>query len=176
MQHEKQLSKIAITLYLVIFVLIAFDVLGDYSDGIDWGHVMVELLVLLLAAAGLGYFGSKYFQETQLALSMLKTDLENARQEARIWRKENNALIAGLGVEIQKQFSRWELTQAEAEVALLLLKGFSHQEIADIRHASERTVREQARVVYRKSGNTGRSELSAFFLEDLLLPRQEQES
>ena len=35
---------------------------------------------------------------------------------------------------------------------------------------SERTVRQHAVSVYRKSGLAGRAELSAFFLEDLLLP------
>ena len=35
---------------------------------------------------------------------------------------------------------------------------------------SDRTVRQQAVEVYRKSGLSGRAELSAFFLEDLLLP------
>ena len=35
----------------------------------------------------------------------------------------------------------------------------------------ERTVREQARSLYRKSGLTGRADLAAFFLEDLLPAR-----
>ena len=35
---------------------------------------------------------------------------------------------------------------------------------------SERTGREQARSIYSKAGLTGRSALSAFFLEDLLAP------
>ena len=39
-----------------------------------------------------------------------------------------------------------------------------------MRATSERTVREQARSVYRKAGVSGRSGLSAYFLEDLLLP------
>ena len=60
------------------------------------------------------------------------------------------------------------MTQAEMEVGMLMLKGFSHPEIADVRAASERTIRDQARAVYRKSGLARRSELSAFFLEDLL--------
>tara|TARA_B110000259_G_scaffold38010_1_gene43220 strand:- start:8597 stop:8890 length:294 start_codon:yes stop_codon:yes gene_type:complete len=62
-----------------------------------------------------------------------------------------------------KQFDRWKMTQAEIQVGMLMLKGLSHQEIADVRATSERTIREQARAVYRKSGLTGRSELSAFF-------------
>lgn len=171
MWNEKQLSKIAIGLYVVIFILIATDLAGDYSDGIEWGHILVEVSVLLMATIGIGFFGRKYYQATQSTLRALKTDLVKANQEAQLWRDENRELIAGLGVEIQKQFIRWGLTNAEAEVGLMLLKGFSLQEIADLRQSSERTVREQARTVYRKSGISGRSGLSAFFLEDLLLPR-----
>jgi hypothetical protein len=38
------------------------------------------------------------------------------------------------------------------------------------RHTSEKTARVQSSAVYAKSGLSGRSELSAFFLEDLLPP------
>jgi DNA-binding CsgD family transcriptional regulator len=78
--------------------------------------------------------------------------------------------MCGLGAAIEKQFERWALSKSEAEVGLLLLKGLSHREIGEVRGVSERTVREQARAVYRKAGLSGRSALSAFFLEDLLLP------
>ena len=80
-------------------------------------------------------------------------------------------MLDGLGEAIEQQFTRWNLTDAEREVALLLLKGLSHQ--GDRRACaavSERTVREQARAVYTKAGLTGRAALSAFFLEDLLAP------
>jgi DNA-binding CsgD family transcriptional regulator len=70
------------------------------------------------------------------------------------------------------QFSRWHLTEAEREVALLLLKGLSLKEIATVRATTERTVRAQARSLYSKAGLTGRAALSAFFLEDLLVPTQ----
>jgi DNA-binding NarL/FixJ family response regulator len=36
---------------------------------------------------------------------------------------------------------------------------------------SETTVRQQARAIYRKAGLSGRHDLAAFFLEDLLGPR-----
>ena len=166
----QRLIKIGLALYATIFALIALDLVGDYSDGIDWAHIAVELAVLMIAVIGLSLLGRAYYQNTQLTLQHLQLDLTVAKQEAERWRSESRDLIQGLGLEIQKQFSRWELTQAESEVGLLILKGFSHQEIADIRGASERTVREQARALYRKAGLAGRSELSAFFLEDLLLP------
>ncbi|MGB7816172.1 MAG: hypothetical protein WBL28_07460 [Methylotenera sp.] len=168
---NQRLIKIAMILYGVIFTLIALDILSDYGDGIEWSHLVVELMVLMIAVIGLGIFWHKYYQSTQTTLRILQTNLTEAHQEAQRWRNESRDLIAGLGVEIQKQFMRWGLGNAEAEVGLLLLKGFSHQEIANIRIASERTVREQARAIYRKAGISGRSSLSAFFLEDLLLPR-----
>jgi DNA-binding NarL/FixJ family response regulator len=63
------------------------------------------------------------------------------------------------------------LTAAEREVGLLLLKGLSHKEVAAARGTSETTIRQQALAVYRKAGLRNRSDLSAFFLEDLLLPQ-----
>ena len=62
------------------------------------------------------------------------------------------------------------MTEAEREVALLLLKGLSRKEVAAVRATSERTVREQARSIYSKARLTGYVALSAFFLEDLLAP------
>ncbi len=76
----------------------------------------------------------------------------------------------GAGGALDIQFTRWSLTDAEREVALLLLKGLSTKEIAAVRTGSERTVREHARSIYAKAGLTGRAALSAFFLENLLAP------
>jgi len=97
-------------------------------------------------------------------------DLELARAQGQRWRSEARTYLQGLGEAIETQFNRWNLTEAEREVALLLLKGLSHKEIATVRAVSERTVREQSRAVYSKAGLTGRTALSAFFLEDLLAP------
>ena len=69
-----------------------------------------------------------------------------------------------------ERFTAWGLTPAEREVALLLLKGRSHKQIAFATGRSERTVRQHAVAVYQKSSLSGRAELAAFFLEDILLP------
>ena len=45
----------------------------------------------------------------------------------------------------------------------------SMKEISDLRHVKEKTVRQQATQVYAKSGYTGRHELAAHFIEDLML-------
>ena len=79
-------------------------------------------------------------------------------------------MLRGLGDAIDRQCERWGLSAAEKEIALLLLKGLSLKEIAAVRQTSERTVRQQAQSIYRRSSLGGRAELAAFFLEDLLLP------
>jgi DNA-binding NarL/FixJ family response regulator len=57
-------------------------------------------------------------------------------------------------------------------VAFLLLKGLSLKEVAGVRNTSEKTARVQSMAVYAKAGISGRSELAAFFLEDLLPPSE----
>jgi DNA-binding CsgD family transcriptional regulator len=101
---------------------------------------------------------------------LLSGDLDRARDEARRWKTEASDVLRGLGAAIDAQFGRWGLSSAEREVALLLLNRLAHKEIAEVRQTSEKTVRQQSLAVYRKAGLSGRAELSAFFLEDLLLP------
>ena len=97
----------------------------------------------------------------------LATALESSREEAERWRREAEAQLADLGEAIETQLERWELTEAEAQVALELLKGRSHKQIAAARGTSERTVRQQAHAVYRKAGLADRADLAAFFLGPL---------
>ena len=103
-------------------------------------------------------------------LGDLEDNLDRTRRESIRWREHYQDTIRGLSAAINDQFERWELSAAEAEIAMLMLKGLGLKEIAEIRGTGERTVREQARSVYRKAGVANRSALSAFFLEDLLAP------
>lgn len=168
---NKRFSLWAIAVSLLVFVLIAIDLLGDYRDGVSWMHLLTEVVILMLSLAGLAYFGWLSYQLAQSKISGLTQDLALAEQQARQWRETNRELVAGLAAQIQKQFDLWHLTPAEAEVGLLILKGLGLSDIAELRRTSERTIRDQAQAVYRKAGVAGRSELSAFFLEDLLPPR-----
>lgn len=153
----------------LIAVLIGWDVLSDYSSGVKLMHLIVELALLLLAASMFGYILARMLRGRR-ELKQLHRRLDTARAESRRWRSRYQSTIRGLSEAIEEQFGLWQLSAAEAQVALLLLKGLSFKEIAAARHTSERTVREQARAAYRKAGLGGRSELAAFFLEDLLLP------
>src|SRR5213078_4265991 len=109
-------------------------------------------------------------QRLDRELTAARAEATRWAEDARRWNSEAQHVLQGLGAAIDRQFDRWGLTDAEREVALLQLKGLRHREIAELRHTSERTVRQQALAVYRKAGLAGRSDLAAFFLEDLLLP------
>ncbi len=158
-----------ITLFALIFLLIAWDLTGDYRDGAGRLHVFLESGVLLLAASGIGMLLWRVYL-TRASVRLLQLDLDRVTEESNRWREDNLAFIEGLGAAIRQQFINWELTMAESDVALFLLKGLSFKEIAAMRETSERTVREQAGSVYRKAGISSRSALTAFFLEDLLMP------
>lgn len=151
----------AIALFGVVVVLIGWDLYVDFGEGASLWHLAVESFIFVVAVSGVILMWRQ--------LDRTQSDLVDALVEAEQWKKESSDLIQGLGVAIDRQFERWNLTKAEADVGLFLLKGLSHKEIANIRQTSERTVREQSRALYRKSGLPGRSSLSAFFLEDLLL-------
>lgn len=157
-------------LYLALaFVFLTVDPVMDMRDGESLSHVLVELFFAGVTLAGLLALLWDQRRERQRR-SSLEADLQDAHSDVARWRSEAQGLLEGLGQAIDRQFQRWHLTPAECAVGILLLKGLSHKEVAEARQTSERTVRQQAREIYRKSGTGGRAELSAWFLEDLLLP------
>ena len=139
------------------------------------GQILMELaepVLIVLAVAGVVHLLGRMQRQHLEQLSLMR-DLEVARAEGAQWRADMRELLKGLGSAIDSQFDRWQLTAAEREIALLMLKGLSHKEIALARDTSERTIRQQAQAIYGKANLSGRAALSAFFLEDLLLPREQ---
>lgn len=171
--QTKHVSALAIGCFGVIALLIGFDIAADYRAGTQAAHLLTEALVMAAAVGGVSLLGRQLFRVERRA-ARLSVDLEAARREAERFRNEARDALRGLGEAIDHQFTRWNLTRAEREVGLLLLKGLSHREIADARSTGATTIRQQALAIYRKSGLRSRAELSAFFLEDLLLPVDER--
>ncbi len=135
-------------------------------------HTWVEMAFVVLLLGSVAHLWHGWTRDRR---GLLRAELSAvaSREDARQWRQRAEKLLAGLGAEIDGQFERWSLSPAERQVGLLVLKGLGHREIAETLQRSERTVRQHAAAVYRKSGLAGRAELAAFFLEDLLLPASE---
>jgi len=66
---------------------------------------------------------------------------------------------------IDGDFTEWNLSSAESDIAWFMLRGLPMKEIAGLRGTSERTVRQQAQAIYRKAGLEGRSDLAGRVLE-----------
>ena len=150
-------TGLASLLFAAIAVLMVADMASDAGTGANRLHLMGEALVMVAAFAGVGLLW-RGWRAAEARAAQLDVDLD---------------ALQGLGVAIDAQFERWKLTPAEREIGLLLLKGLSHREVAEIRQTTEVTVRQQSLTLYRKAGLRSRSDLSAFFLEDLLLPREQ---
>ncbi len=136
---------------------------------VDFAFALIDIVPIVLVSVGVVLLIRVTAQQREHTLAVVR-DLEVARLQGQRWRNDARTLIKGLGDAIDEQFKLWNFTEAEREVALLLLKGLSLKEIAQVRATSERTIRAQARALYAKAGLSGRAALSAFFLEDLLAP------
>ena len=144
------------------------------DDPASWFSFHVFFEVLMIAGAlvmattlWLGWW------RAERSAATLRRSLDQRGEERDAWRRNAEQALEGLGRALNDQFDAWELTPAEREVALLLLKGYSHKAVAKKTDRSPQTVRQHATVVYRKSGLAGRAQLSGFFLEDLMLPAGE---
>jgi DNA-binding CsgD family transcriptional regulator len=165
--REKQFSILAL---LLLLLAIAFDIWEDIQEGEPAVELLKDVVVVAMVSLLLSYI---------YVLQPLKTKSDNRKLSrnndaqaldlAHLWR-QRKIHLEGLAIYIDAQFNAWRLTAAEKDVALMLLKGFSMREISNLRKVSERTTRQQAVTIYSKASIGGRAELSAFFLEDLLLP------
>ena len=155
---------------LGITALLAWDLVTDRAyRSVSTVHLVVEGLAAF-SAMGAATWVLSTLRRQGREVQRLRGDLAKSRAEATRWHDEVSELLKGLSHAIDGQFDRWDLSPAEREVALLLLKGLSTRDIADLRQTREATVRQQAHGVYRKADLEGRAELAAFFLEDLLAP------
>lgn len=144
----------------IVTTLVIIDVVMDAAAGGAPAHLAMEAFAALIAL---------------YALSVLLRDWRNSRrrvaqldEEAAVWKQRSKKWIDGLAQEIDQQMTRWTFTPSEKDVAFLLIKGLSTKEIAAVRGRSIQTVRTQTASIYAKSGLSGRTQLAAWFLEDLV--------
>jgi DNA-binding CsgD family transcriptional regulator len=170
MDDTKRAYKILLFFSSAFAVLVGIDLVTDFVSGGSGSHLVVEGLLLAICA-GFFIFGVKQLQEAKTEIITLKKDMDQLTLEKEKWKQDSQRLLEGLSYKIESQFSDWKLTPAEQEVGFFLIKGFSLKEISALRDTKIKTTQQQAQSIYQKSGLSNRSELSAFFLEDLLPPQ-----
>ena len=159
----------------IIMALNCFDVIADIHLGVPLWHILEESLIVLVSGLCAAYVMFKMRKRAQelhgiaARLAHADQELENITEDMRVARSQYNEVI-------HQQFKAWALTQGEQKVGLLLLKGLSFKEIAEVRSTKEKTVRQQASALYAKASLEGRHEFSVWFLEDFLSHPQVQEA
>ena len=69
---------------------------------------------------------------------------------------------------ITQHAADWGLSRSEADVAIFVVKGFSNNEISEMRGTSVATVKSQLGSIFRKSGMTSRYQLIAFVTDEVV--------
>ncbi len=157
--------------FTFIFLSILMDIYEEYSH---WDmvesfifHFSFELITLILTIVIFVLLLSVHLVEKAEMQAIKKhhyeveTTLEVLR--GRIKETRNDYLNM-----VKSQFKAWEFTPMEQELGLLLLKGYSFDEIAQARNITDKTARKQAVKVYQKANVKNRNEFSAWFFEELI--------
>ena len=158
----KKLLRKLIPPGILILILFLIDISFDIHQSIEPKHIAIELLIYIVAFY-IGTIVYRFYKLEKKTIKDVQTNLSESNSEIKYWQEQNKALIEGLSKKIHEEFEKWGLSQAETHEALLIIKGFSLEEIASLRGTSERTIRDQAASVYRKAKLKNRIELSAYF-------------
>jgi DNA-binding NarL/FixJ family response regulator len=166
---ESKEKKVLSAILAGISIFTIIDVIEDWIEGSSIYHILPEVLIVVVTTVASVYFFLRFASSKKDVIELSREQAKEALASATVWQGKATALKVGLSEAISAQLKDWNLTEAEQEIAFLLIKGLSIGEIAEIRNTSAQTTRQQASTIYKKSQLEGRAQLSAFFLEDLLV-------
>ena len=143
-------------LQMVCTAFFLVDVLHDFlgtPEAPGWAGDIMEALISFALLGGTLFVG---------------WELRKATLREKRMRQQLDVASGAFADILHAQFDAWALTEAERDVALLGIKGYSIAEIAALRNTKEGTIKAQNAAVYRKAGVSGRLQLLAHFVEDLM--------
>jgi DNA-binding CsgD family transcriptional regulator len=160
-------EKILIVIFAIVIAASGADLVADLSHGATAEHVAKEAVIVIMSIFAITWMLLGLHRQ-KLEISALQNELEGLEKPQASPKKYVLDARKKLGNVVTQQFSEWKLTDSEADVGWLMLKGLSLKEIAMVRSTLEKTVRQQASSIYKKSGVQGRHAFSAWFIEDIL--------
>ena len=153
LEHRATAMTIVVALQALAAAFFLADLAGDLASEPADGHLIVEGMaaLTLIVSVVLGAIQIRHL------ITAARAD-EAAVAVAR----------GALAQLIQLRFAQWQLTPAEADVALFALKGCDIAEIAAMRGAATGTVRAQLARIYAKAGVASHTALLALFVDELI--------
>ena len=171
MNYLRNIKFKDLILIAMLFAVIAInttDFLKDYLHGDEWLHISLEVITVILCIWGIIILVQQINSRAK-EISTLDKRIKKTEKNLELSHSKLREIGREYSIYLHKQFDDWELTPSEKEVALILLKGLSFKEMAEVRNTKEKTIRQQASTIYRKSNVSGRHEFSAWFFEDMLV-------
>jgi len=146
----------------------AFEIVQEIAGGEPYSSMVADTIIFVLSSITLLLLLADYLIQRK-SLRSVQAQLDAAR--GRLLQIDESA--PGIANKyrdiIQKQFEDWDLTGSEQQIAIMLIKGLSFREVAEIRKTKDKSVRQQATRIYKKANVTGRHELAGWFFEDLFV-------
>lgn len=166
-------------LIIALIFLNVYDSVYHYiTDSILTWHQISEIILVSLITMNAVYFLIRHRQAVGFAgqeIERIQKEADNARQEvARIgaemnrYRTANKDILNSMRQAMNDQFDRWKFSPEEKRATKLIMQGLTFKEISGRLNKSEKTIRNQSLSIYEKAGMTGRHDLAAFFLLDIL--------
>lgn len=146
---------------LVCVLAFVIDIASEFPDPATWGylpfrsalHLGVELGVVVLLMIGVAL--------VRQAIRRVAGERDRAQSDLRSLRGDFDAIL-------QAQFTDWNLTDTQRDIALLTLRGLTIERIAEARNCAQGTVKAHLNAIYRAGGFRTRGELVGFFMDELL--------
>ncbi|MCZ8238008.1 MAG: response regulator [Leptospiraceae bacterium] len=151
---------------LVIWIIEEVYMLLQPADAFDRYRLWIASIETLIVVSS---FILLYQLFHKLRLANL--EMEQAQDLIREYKVRNQFLNnpeKGYSQLINAEFEKWKFTNSEVEIAILILRGFSNQQIASVRDKSLRTIENQTFAIYQKSGMRGKLEFISYFISPLL--------
>lgn len=145
---------------LKTFVVVQLGMPEIASDGAKVSGIFTLFLAVTAAVAYVGYTQARSYLKRQRKEKLTPGEGQPVAKETVILRNANI----------------WGLSQAEADVAIFVVKGFSNSEIAEMRGCAIATVKTQLGRIYHKSGLESRYQLIAFVTDEVCSTSQVPEA
>ena len=167
---NKERSNLTIFL-AVIFLLVSIDIGMDIASGLPFKGMVLDFVlegsILLTIGLMAMYIWRKFMFERENRLKTTQS-LKQKETEVNYWSNKSRDYVKQFQEDILGRFDEWQLSKSEKEIGFYLLQGKTSKEIATIRSTSERTVRNQCKTIYDKTGVSGKSELVALIFHEML--------
>ena len=154
--------RLAVAAIITCVLYFGFDMAADYAyrfasgaqySPVETFHLIAEVISVLLMI---------------FAIHVLRGQMRFLRQQHQSDAQTLSLLRGHFERVIAAKFDEWNLSAAERDVTLLILKGMSVAAIAAARGTASGTVKAQSTAIFRKIGVGSKSELLSLFMDEFL--------